>query len=1391
MQTHTPSESGFFNPRIFFAFILCSLGLSLAALSLTAQRATSSKKSGPAQANRVAASQPPFAPVPNSVTNGGLTVLARVFTPGGWVRPGEGFPVVLTYQAGGTGALGATVRVTLHDASLFLSSTPPPASGNGTPGSPLVYSLGNIGPSGAGQIVIEARAKDLTEDPEVMWKDVSADVTLQTTGQPALACKTHGPKVTTLETARYGDRPFPVVMVQYQDVKHCTAPGVPFPECTGNHTAQGLDVAINSRSTGTSVWQLYQDMSFGQLYVDGRVSPAPNSPDTLFAANAGYPYKWSYLDPQGACTGTTFAPPPVPPASSEGAPLPPHLNRIEGGWYLLPGSQGYYGSDRTFHGAIGLQAQQGLLAGIDDACGPTGKAAYDAAAIADPDIDYNDFDTDKDGVVDFFNMVFAGDGGNLSVTPTGLNNIWPHSSDLRQYFKDTNGQTGYVSNDQFRNRLNQLVYYTDANRNATTTTPTAFPQYVRVGPYNVNPESALDAVSVIAHEYGHSLGLPDFYSTGGRSTFGSWELMGSDHFQYMTVFARQDLGWVVPRRLSDGPITLTESKFDTGQIHWNRPDGTPYTLTGPGIHNADVYRLGLPPRILIDEVPSGVNAWYSQAGNDFGCAVDGGAHNLDFFIPDLQQHGSATTVTLKFKHLYEIEWDYDYGFVLVSEDNGITWTSLASQNGSTTLNAFNPNANQCQSTYNNGITGVSDGNTADDTTQRAQGQYPPAIFINDQFDLTPYKGKTIILRFSYSTDPGLAKRGWFIDDIEITADTTVVYQSDFEGTVESSRIFPNGWVHVNSAQGSPADHAYYLELRDRISNDFDGKGESDRGAPTWQGGVSMIYTDEAHGYGNFGVDDPPAQTPVDSVPEPGNDTPNLNDAAFTTAAGRNVFDGCTHIDNYDAEPGANSSIPWKLPPYLNFTVTGLSGMTGPAAPLPGTPATATILADIYPDCATTLLPPVLSIGAGYENPDTDGSFQLTWTRPLGAVGPDQLQVATSCGPTFSDDASEPLAAGENSNWAGSPQWVSQINPSDSSESYYIADGAAQDESLTMKTAVPIPAGYSSTLTFTTRQGLEAGYDFGHVEVSANNGVSFKTMISYTGPAGLGATPADVVTGQRTIDLSEFAGQSVIVRFRVESDSYNEGAPAGWYIDNIAITNSDWTDVINTTATSFVDHKASGTYCYRVRTTYPVGAGTLVSEFSNIVNVTVAPGVMPVVSRKTHGITPSSPVFDLDLPATGTPGIECRQGGGANGNTHRVVFFFADPVTVSDATVTPGSNPGATAERDGSGPPAINANGTEVTVDLKNVSNAQTLMVNLLGVSGTGVPSSISVPMSMLVGDTNANGRVNASDVSEVKSQSGQPATDTNFRRDVNANGSINASDTSTVKAKSGTALPTP
>jgi hypothetical protein len=62
---------------------------------------------------------------------------------------------------------------------------------------------------------------------------------------------------------------------------------------------------------------------------------------------------------------------------------------------------------------------------------------------------------------------------------------------------------------------------------------------------------------------------------------------------------------------------------------------------------------------------------------------------------------------------------------------------------------------------------------------------------------------------------------------------------------------------------------------------------------------------------------------------------------------------------------------------------------------------------------------------------------------------------------------------------------------------------------------------------------------------------------------------------------------------------------------------------------------------------------------------------------------------------------------------------------------------------------------------------------------------VNVRLTALLGDTNGNGVVNASDVGETKAQAGQFATSMNFRTDVTANGVTNSSDVALVKAQSG------
>jgi N-acetylneuraminic acid mutarotase len=166
-------------------------------------------------------------------------------------------------------------------------------------------------------------------------------------------------------------------------------------------------------------------------------------------------------------------------------------------------------------------------------------------------------------------------------------------------------------------------------------------------------------------------------------------------------------------------------------------------------------------------------------------------------------------------------------------------------------------------------------------------------------------------------------------------------------------------------------------------------------------------------------------------------------------------------------------------------------------------------------------------------------------------------------------------------------------------------------------------------------------------------------------------------------------------------------------------------------------------------------------------------VLSAVSRVTH--SGGCGTFDIPLPLSGTAGVECRSQGG----NYTVVVTFSGNETVTSASVTchnPGTGTGTTGAVSGSGTPVI-------TVPLMGVSNAQTLTVHIAGTTNA------DIPMSVLIGDTNGNGTVNAADIAQTKGRLGQTVTSANFRSDVNANCAINAGDVAQIKQNSGTSVP--
>jgi hypothetical protein len=168
-----------------------------------------------------------------------------------------------------------------------------------------------------------------------------------------------------------------------------------------------------------------------------------------------------------------------------------------------------------------------------------------------------------------------------------------------------------------------------------------------------------------------------------------------------------------------------------------------------------------------------------------------------------------------------------------------------------------------------------------------------------------------------------------------------------------------------------------------------------------------------------------------------------------------------------------------------------------------------------------------------------------------------------------------------------------------------------------------------------------------------------------------------------------------------------------------------------------------------------------------------------VSRKTHG---GAGTFDINLPLSGPPGVECRSGG-ANGD-YTLLFTCSNNLVSGSASVTGGIG-------SVSGSPTFSGN--TMTVNVTGAANAQTLTITLSNVTDqfSQVLPDTPVSVGLLIGDTNGNGVVNASDVAQTKSQIGVSVSSGNFRTDVNINGAINGTDVVIVKSHIGQSAAAP
>jgi hypothetical protein len=157
-------------------------------------------------------------------------------------------------------------------------------------------------------------------------------------------------------------------------------------------------------------------------------------------------------------------------------------------------------------------------------------------------------------------------------------------------------------------------------------------------------------------------------------------------------------------------------------------------------------------------------------------------------------------------------------------------------------------------------------------------------------------------------------------------------------------------------------------------------------------------------------------------------------------------------------------------------------------------------------------------------------------------------------------------------------------------------------------------------------------------------------------------------------------------------------------------------------------------------------------------------------------------FGINLPLTGTPGIEDRSGGANSRFT--VTFTFNNTLaSVASATVDCGQVSSSTI--DGTDAHKFNVNLRGVTC------NASDVVITLNGIAdsqGNTLPSA-SVTMKLLLGDVDGDGSVTNADLAIARADQGQTTDDSNFRVDINTNRVIDRTDANIVKRQIGTSSP--
>jgi len=184
-------------------------------------------------------------------------------------------------------------------------------------------------------------------------------------------------------------------------------------------------------------------------------------------------------------------------------------------WYASSHTLEYYGAN----------GNSGIDTGVTGTPIDIYELAREAVQLANPDVNFADYDLNSDGIIDHLIIIHSG-YGEEQYSATHPEYIWSHSWDIYPSGESVDGKTAFS--------------------------------------YTMNPE--FGKVGVFAHEMGHDIGLPDLYNTQSwysPTEVGLWDIMASGSWagpgndgsvpSHMSAWCKIDLGWLNPTKLNGTP----------------------------------------------------------------------------------------------------------------------------------------------------------------------------------------------------------------------------------------------------------------------------------------------------------------------------------------------------------------------------------------------------------------------------------------------------------------------------------------------------------------------------------------------------------------------------------------------------------------------------------------------------------------------------------------------------------------------------------------------------------------------------------------------------------------------------------------------------------------------